>query len=330
MPKMLGKEVAELIRERRVAPAWQGVGVAYEWVAPLATSVIGLAGITATYLTAKRQVATARAVVHDQAAAALRAQREERNQKRIETACPSLLDALSENNAWLWKLESFVFHEPESMTPPAQPDNVLKMPHRGAHPATWSPRVAQLADEWTIAAASASTHARFMGYLREEQPNAVPGNTDGVEPMDYLEGRASRADHLGAKFKPAHARTHVLNVEIRNQVWRELRSEDNGDAPEAIDRVELEHASVHERAGIERRRWLRDLTATDVDRWLLQLAKNLSTSTVQRVYECLNRVVIRAMARDKVGRNVVALCGIPTGMPVVPRSRSPSTPPRRS
>jgi hypothetical protein len=34
-------------------------------------------------------------------------------------------------------------------------------------------------------------------------------------------------------------------------------------------------------------RKLRDLTATDVDRWLLQLAKNLSTSTVQRVYGCL-------------------------------------------
>ncbi|WP_067504074.1 tyrosine recombinase XerC [Actinoplanes sp. TFC3] len=70
----------------------------------------------------------------------------------------------------------------------------------------------------------------------------------------------------------------------------------------------------HITAGLGARK-LRELTATDVDRWLLYIAKTLSTSTVQRVYECLNRVINRAMARDKVNRNVVALCGIPAGKP---------------
>jgi integrase len=60
-------------------------------------------------------------------------------------------------------------------------------------------------------------------------------------------------------------------------------------------------------------RKLRDLSAADVDRWLASKAKILSTSTVQRLHECLNRAVIRAMARDKVKRNVVALCGVPKG-----------------
>ncbi len=60
-------------------------------------------------------------------------------------------------------------------------------------------------------------------------------------------------------------------------------------------------------------RRLRDLTALDVDRWLAAKAKTLSTSTVQRLHECLNRAVMRAMARDKVKRNVVALCGVPKG-----------------
>jgi integrase len=60
-------------------------------------------------------------------------------------------------------------------------------------------------------------------------------------------------------------------------------------------------------------RRMRDLSATDVDRWLAELARTLSTSTVQRIYECLNRVVDRAMARDKVKRNVVELCAVPTG-----------------
>ncbi len=60
-------------------------------------------------------------------------------------------------------------------------------------------------------------------------------------------------------------------------------------------------------------RKLRDLSASDVDRWLATTAKILSTSTVQRLHECLNRAVNRAMARDKVKRNVVALCGVPKG-----------------
>jgi len=60
-------------------------------------------------------------------------------------------------------------------------------------------------------------------------------------------------------------------------------------------------------------RKLRDLSASDVDRWLEDKAKILSTSTVQRLHECLDRAVKRAMARDKVKRNVVELCGVPKG-----------------
>ncbi|GAA1028497.1 site-specific integrase [Virgisporangium ochraceum] len=61
------------------------------------------------------------------------------------------------------------------------------------------------------------------------------------------------------------------------------------------------------------KRKLRELTATDVDRWLLARAKVLSTRTVRLVYSILRRSIHRAMARDKVKRNVVELCGIPTG-----------------
>lgn len=62
-------------------------------------------------------------------------------------------------------------------------------------------------------------------------------------------------------------------------------------------------------------RKLRDLSATEVDRWLAKKAKVLSSSTIRRLHECLNRAVNRAMARDKVKRNVVVLCGIPKGQP---------------
>jgi integrase len=62
-------------------------------------------------------------------------------------------------------------------------------------------------------------------------------------------------------------------------------------------------------------RKLRDLTATEVDEWLATLATSLSTRTLQRVRACLNRAVRRAMARDKVKRNVVGLTEVPAGLP---------------
>lgn len=60
-------------------------------------------------------------------------------------------------------------------------------------------------------------------------------------------------------------------------------------------------------------RKLRDLSAEDVDGLLGELALTLSTRTVRLVHSLLNRSVRMAMARDKVKRNVVELCEIPTG-----------------
>ncbi|WKX19692.1 tyrosine recombinase XerC [Streptomyces sp. HUAS CX7] len=62
-------------------------------------------------------------------------------------------------------------------------------------------------------------------------------------------------------------------------------------------------------------RKLRDLSAEDVDRWLAAKAQTLSTRSLQAVHSCLNRAVKRAMARDKVKRNVVELCSVPQGQP---------------
>jgi integrase len=60
-------------------------------------------------------------------------------------------------------------------------------------------------------------------------------------------------------------------------------------------------------------RRLRDLSATDVDRWLMGKSRHLSTRTLRLLHSLLNRAVNRAMARDKVKRNVVALCAVPSG-----------------
>jgi hypothetical protein len=41
----------------------------------------------------------------------------------------------------------------------------------------------------------------------------------------------------------------------------------------------------------------------------------MSTHALQELHQCLNRAVNRAMARDLVKRNVVALCSVPKGQP---------------
>jgi integrase len=60
-------------------------------------------------------------------------------------------------------------------------------------------------------------------------------------------------------------------------------------------------------------RKLRALSADDVDRWLAHKAKTLSTDTLRQLRSILKRAVARAQARDKVKRNVVLLCDVPTG-----------------
>ncbi|WP_219502058.1 site-specific integrase [Nonomuraea ceibae] len=58
---------------------------------------------------------------------------------------------------------------------------------------------------------------------------------------------------------------------------------------------------------------VRQLTADDVDRWLARKARQVSTRTLQELRSILKRSINRAQARDKVKRNVVLLCELPTG-----------------
>ncbi|MFF5261647.1 tyrosine-type recombinase/integrase [Actinomadura viridis] len=62
-------------------------------------------------------------------------------------------------------------------------------------------------------------------------------------------------------------------------------------------------------------RKLRELSAEDVDKWLAGKAPVLSTRSLRLLHSILNRSVRNAQARDKVKRNVVALCDIPVGRP---------------
>jgi integrase len=60
-------------------------------------------------------------------------------------------------------------------------------------------------------------------------------------------------------------------------------------------------------------RKIRELTADDVDRWLADRAKTLSTRSLREVLSLLRRSIERAQKREKVRRNVVLLCEVPEG-----------------
>ncbi|PPK65772.1 site-specific integrase [Actinokineospora auranticolor] len=60
-------------------------------------------------------------------------------------------------------------------------------------------------------------------------------------------------------------------------------------------------------------RKLVDLSAEDVDRWLAAKAQTMVTSTLRNLRSILRRAITRALARDRVKRNVVLLCDCPTG-----------------
>ena len=74
----------------------------------------------------------------------------------------------------------------------------------------------------------------------------------------------------------------------------------------------------------------RELTAEDVDRWLVAKARTLSSNTVSTIKSILRRSITRAQARDMVKRNVVLLCGTPTGQPGRPSKSLSSTRPMPS
>jgi integrase len=73
-------------------------------------------------------------------------------------------------------------------------------------------------------------------------------------------------------------------------------------------------ARTHVIAGLGKRR-LAELTAEEIDLWLDDTAKTLSTATLQRLLAILRQSIRRAQARDLVKRNVALLCDLPKGQP---------------
>jgi hypothetical protein len=194
--------------------------VAWEWVGPTGTAVVGLGGIAATYFSGRRQVGAARQVARDQANAGLRAQREERNQRRLEGAYPNLLDVIAAGTEWLWEVDAFMSAETADATPPGQPDGVAQLMRQGSLTAIWSPQVALLVRDWSRAVGSAYSAARRMGYAWEDgkiKPSAR-AERGAVEFSEVRNGDASQIDYLSYRFDVQSDEARLLEGVIRDQV----------------------------------------------------------------------------------------------------------------
>jgi integrase len=73
-------------------------------------------------------------------------------------------------------------------------------------------------------------------------------------------------------------------------------------------------ARTHVISGLGKRR-LAELTAEEVDRWLVDKSATLSTDTLRRLLSILRQSIRRAQARELVKRNVALLCDLPKGQP---------------
>jgi len=85
----------------------------------------------------------------------------------------------------------------------------------------------------------------------------------------------------------------------------------SGRDPKTTEKYQI-LAGQHVIPGLGARK-LRELSAEDVDRWLAEKSRTLSTRTLRDVRSILRRSIARAQARDKVKRNVVLLCDTPAG-----------------
>jgi hypothetical protein len=175
-----------------------------EWVATMGGLAVGVAGIVGMYLTTRRQ-----------SVAQLQAQREERHQRRLEAAYPKLLSHTGEFESWRAELDFAIRHEPnlnsELLLPDLEENNE-------SLPAVWSPHIQYL----TMELVNTVQHLHFivveLSERWEEWKEHRQNIAEATGYLAYLAGSYQRSNELLVE----------LSAAVYSQVWKELRSEDDG------------------------------------------------------------------------------------------------------
>ena len=231
----------------RVSSLWGHYpNVVWAWASYAGTVVLGLAGMTITYVTGRRQASNARQIAKDQADVALRTQREERHQRRIEVAYPEMLNVLAEGEEWLDRVGVFLkalVPEPTDVGPvdkmPPRPEALRLGRTRGEIAAVWSPMVEHLFHIWV---------SNLTSAWQTSQSHYPPSGTWETD------DRGTQV-YLPTPFEQHRREAYMAALQVREQVWKELRSEHSGHFDQEAYNAELNQRlldSIRARARMNR------------------------------------------------------------------------------
>ncbi|GAA2278366.1 hypothetical protein GCM10010402_38740 [Actinomadura luteofluorescens] len=184
----------------------------------MATSVggfgIGLAGIVATYKAGNRQQETALAVAKQQADNQLAVAREERQQRRLETAYTDLLVMLSHVNEWLLRVYPMMTATKEEFTMPSMPEIPNRIEAEAALTAYWSPAIRRLMDDWREAVLKVQRAGIEIAAGRESEER---GRGTDIDYWELLRDLPDQKEYV-----------RIADERIREQVRLELIAQSDG------------------------------------------------------------------------------------------------------
>jgi hypothetical protein len=158
--------------------------MAWEWVAPVVTGIVGVSGIAGTYLNGRRQTNVT-----------VQLAREERAQDRLERAYLEVQRVVERSAQWAASAMPIVGGSGQDLYPPPPADDAQVL-EASALRLYWSPEVRELVQAWTVARNRLAGHvlaARSSEPFRGEAWLAVPELKQGLQDaIDALVARMSR------------------------------------------------------------------------------------------------------------------------------------------
>ncbi|MEU4284852.1 hypothetical protein [Nocardiopsis dassonvillei] len=168
--------------------------MAWEWVAPVATSIVALGGIASAFFSNKENQKTTRLVSEEQIKADFNKTKEERRQRRLEEAYIHLVTILAERTPWVDKVYPIFTNTPEEYTMPPleEPEDFLKK--EAYITAYWSPEVRDLVQDWNKCLREVR-HAGFeVGDFKEYGRESGVKLSEARKKLDEAKNKTWEAD----------------------------------------------------------------------------------------------------------------------------------------
>lgn len=168
--------------------------MAWEWVAPVATSVVALGGIASAYFSNRENQKANRTMSEMQISADFEKLTEERRQRRLEEAYIHLVTTLAERTPWVDKVYPMLTNTPEEYTMPPleEPEDFIK---REAYiTAYWSPDVQDLVQEWNKCLREVRNAGFDIQSFKEDGKDSGISGVEARKRLDEAKGKVRDAD----------------------------------------------------------------------------------------------------------------------------------------